>query len=235
MYSGRSADALAEIAQIARKSRSVADERTALFARTSLDIYTGDMTHALASLDAQHAVAQKAGDTLGMVGDLQTKATVLTEMGKADEAAAVLEDAAKLTEQSNLPGPIKSNIGLAQHNGLARAALAKKDLAAARQHAEAFASGARASGNPNQVRQSHELAGMIALAASQWDTAIAELQQANLQNAYNRYRLCQAYAGKGDTARAKEECTAAAQFNPLPELNYSFIHAKAKKMAGTGS
>jgi hypothetical protein len=76
---------------------------------------------------------------------------------------------------------------------------------------------------------------MIALSAREWDTAVAELQQANQQNAYNRYRLCQAYAGKGDMAKAKDECTVAAHFNPLPELNYSFIHAKAKKMAGASS
>jgi tetratricopeptide (TPR) repeat protein len=235
MYSGKTAAAAAEIAQITKKSRSVADQRTALFTTTSLHIYTGNMAQALASLDAQHAVAQKAGDTLGMIGDLQAKATVLTEMGKADDAQAVLEQVLKLTDQSNLPDPIKSNIRLFHHNGLARAALARKDLAAARQHAGAFASAATASGNANQVRQSHELSGMIALAARQWDTAIAELQQANRQNAYNLYRVCQAYAGKGDMAKAKEECTAAAHFNPLPELNFSFIHARAAKMAATGS
>ena len=73
---------------------------------------------------------------------------------------------------------------------------------------------------------------MIALQEKNWDTAIAELQQASQQNAYNLYRPCVAYQGKGDAAKAKEQCTAAAQFNPLPELNFSFIYARAAKMAG---
>ena len=47
-----------------------------------------------------------------------------------------------------------------------------------------------------------EIAGRLALAEKRWDAAIAELDQANLLNPYNRYRLSQAYAGKGDAAKA---------------------------------
>jgi hypothetical protein len=38
--------------------------------------------------------------------------------------------------------------------------------------------------------------------------------------------------GKREQAKAKEACTAAAHFNPRPELNFSFIHAKAARAAG---
>ncbi len=41
--------------------------------------------------------------------------------------------------------------------------------------------------------------------------------------------------GKGDTASAAEHSDGAAHFNPLPELNFSFIHAKAAKIAATKS
>jgi tetratricopeptide (TPR) repeat protein len=84
---------------------------------------------------------------------------------------------------------------------------------------------------PSQVRQAHELSGMIALAEKDYDRAITELQQANQQNPQNLYRLCQAYQGKGDNAKAKEFCSKAAGFNSLPQLNYAFIRAKAQKMA----
>ncbi len=235
MYSGKAADAAAEIEQIAKKARSDADRRNAMFATTSLAIYTGKMDEALASLDQQHALGAKSGDTLGMVGDLQAKAAVYTEMGKPAEAQKMLEQVLKLSEDSTLPDAIKANNRLFQHNGLARVALARKDIAAARQEADAFAKVALASGNPAQARQAHELMGMIALQEKNWDAAIQELQQASQQDAYNLYRLCQAYQGKGDTAKATEQCTAAAHFNPLPELNFSFIHAKAAKMAGAKS
>ena len=232
MYSGKAADAAAEIEQIAKKARSDADQRTAMFATTSLAVYTGKMDQALASLDQQYALGAKSSDTLGMVGDLQAKAAIYTEMGKPAQAQAAYEQALKLADGSTLPDAIKANVHLFQHSSLARVALARKDVATAKQEADAFSTVALASNAPGQTRQAHELAGMIALQEKNWDAAISELQQANRQDAYNLYRLCQAYQGKGDKPKATEQCTAAAHFNPLPELNFSFIHAVAAKMAG---
>ena len=85
--------------------------------------------------------------------------------------------------------------------------------------------------NTLQVRQVHELAGRIALAEKDNDTAIAELQQASLQDPRNLLRLSVAYESKGDTAKAQEFLAKAAGFNSLPQLNYAFVRAKAQKMA----
>ena len=72
---------------------------------------------------------------------------------------------------------------------------------------------------------------MIAVARKDFDTAISELQQANQQTPQNLYRMCQAYQGKGDAAKATEYCKNAAEFNSLPQLNYAFVRTKASKMA----
>jgi uncharacterized protein (DUF39 family) len=47
------------------------------------------------------------------------------------------------------------------------------------------------------------LAGVIALAEKNYDSAIAELEQANLQNPRNLYRLYEACQGKGDSAKTR--------------------------------
>ncbi|MDQ2869514.1 MAG: hypothetical protein M3S32_02135 [Acidobacteriota bacterium] len=78
----------------------------------------------------------------------------------------------------------------------------------------------------------HELDGIIALAEKDYDKAIAELQQANQQNPQDLYRLCQAYQGKGDGAKAADFCRQAAEFNSLPNQNYAFVRTKAKAGAG---
>jgi tetratricopeptide (TPR) repeat protein len=85
-----------------------------------------------------------------------------------------------------------------------------------------------------QVKLAHELAGRIALAQKDYDKAIAELEQANLQDPRNLYRLGQAYDAKGDHAKGQEFYGNAAKFNSLPALNYAFIRAKAKKQAKKG-
>ena len=235
MYSGKTAEAAAEIKHIAEKARNDGEQRTGMFAMTSLAVYTGRMDEALASLNKQYALGEKSTDTLGMVGDLQARATVLTEMGKAAEAQAALDKALKLAESSTLPDAIKANIALFHHSGTARVALARKDVTAAKTEAAEYSKTALSSGNSFQVKQAHELAGMIALQEENWDTAISELEQASQQNAYNHYRMCLAHQGKGDMAKAAEHCGVAAHFNPLPELNFSFIHAKAAKLATPGS
>jgi len=80
------------------------------------------------------------------------------------------------------------------------------------------------------VKLAHELAGRIALAQKEYDTAIAELEQANQQDPRNLYRLGQAYQAKGDKDKAQKLYADAAGFNSLPALNFAFIRVKAQKM-----
>jgi len=174
-------------------------------------------------------LGEKTNDVAGMTGDLQLKGNILLEMGKPDEAKAAYERLLKMTSESSLSQEIKDNATLFHHYNLARVAIAKKDLTTAKTEAEAFRKGTETSKNPFQTKQAHQLLGMIALEAKDFDTALAELQQSNLQNPYDLYRICQAYQGKGDMGKAKEFCTKAATFNSLPQLNLAFIRARAAK------
>ena len=159
MYSGKAADAAAEIQQIAKKARSDADQLTAMFATTSLDVYTGKMAQAVASLDQQHAVAAKRVDTFAMIAGLQAKAAIYTEMGNAAQAQAMYDQVITLVDASTLSEAAKANQHLFHHNALARVALTRKDIAAAKTEADAFAKVALGSGSPGQARQAHELGG----------------------------------------------------------------------------
>jgi tetratricopeptide (TPR) repeat protein len=71
--------------------------------------------------------------------------------------------------------------------------------------------------------------GLIAMEEKDYDKAVSELKQANQQNPYDLYRLCQAYSAKGDAAAAKEQCGKAANFNSLPAIQYAFVRTKAMK------
>lgn len=230
MYQGKPEDAAAELQKITDKARSDAERRTALFALTVVDVDSGKMDKALAEVDKQYALGEKTNDIPAMAGDLQLKGNIMLEMGKPDEAKALYERGLKMTEDSNLSQEIKDNAKLFHHYNLARVALAKKDLTTAKTQAEAFRKGTETLKNPFQTKQAHELLGMIALEAKDYDNAVAELQQANQQNPYDLYRLCQAYQGKGDMGKAKEFCTKAATFNSLPQLNLAFIRTRAAKV-----
>ena len=229
MYQGKPDEASAELQKITDKARSDAERRTALFALTVVEADSGKLDAALAEVDKQYALGEKTNDVAGMTGDLQLKGNILLELGKPDDAKAAFERLVKMTDDSTLSQEIKDNTKLFHHYNLTRVALAKKDMATAKTEADAFQRGTASLKNPFQTKQAHELAGMIALEAKDYDAALSELQQANQQNPYDLYRICQAYQGKGDAGKAKEFCTKAATFNSLPQLNLAFIRAKAAK------
>ena len=232
MYSGKPQEAAAELQTMAEQARNDGELRTALFGMAVLASDQGKFDQALAAIDKEFAVAEKKGDTASMAADLQAKARILEQMQKHDAAAKEFDRSLQLVQDSNLSQELKNNATLQHHFNAASVAIGKKDLAAAKSHAEEFRKGAEARKNDAQLKQAHELAGRIALAEKDNAKAITELEQSNLQNPQNLYRLSQAYRGNGDAAKAQEYLKKAAEFNSLPALNYAFIREKAQKEAG---
>ena len=232
-YKGNASDAQAELQKITQKARSDGERRTALFGQMVVAVDSGKLDQALAEVEKQYALGQKSNDVPAMAGDLQLKGNILLEMGRHDDAKKAFDQALKTTTDSNLSQEVKDNAARVHRYNLARVAIAKKDLATAKTESEAFRTAAEAAKNANQLKQAHELAGRIALEEKNYDTAITELAQANQQNPDVLYLLGQAYQGKGDAAKAKENFTKAAKFNSLPQLNYAFVRNKAEKALAT--
>jgi tetratricopeptide (TPR) repeat protein len=231
MYQGKPDEATAELQKISERARSDGERRTGLFALTVVDIDSGKLDKALEDMDKQYALGEKTNDIPAMTGDLQLKGNILLEMGRSDDARALFDRTLKLTQESSLSQEIKDNSKNFHHYNLARVALGKKDFATAKTEAEEFRKGTDAAKNAVQVRQAHELTGMVALEEKDYDKAVTELLQSNQQNPYDLYRLCLAYQGKGDKDKAKDFCTKAANFNSLPQANLAFIRTKAAKTA----
>jgi tetratricopeptide (TPR) repeat protein len=235
MYSGKPQEAAAELQSMADQARNDGELRTAYFAMAVLASDTGKFEQALAAMDKEFAVAEKKGDAASMAADLQAKGNILEQMGKHDAAAKEFERSLQLIQNSNLSQEIKNNATLQHHFNLAAIAIAQKDLASAKRHTEEFRKGAEAAKNSAQLKQAHELAGRIALAEKDYAKASSELEQSNLQNPQNLYRLSQAYRSQGNSAKAQDYLKQAAQFNSLPALPYAFVRTKAQKELGQKS
>src|SRR5688572_6674088 len=137
LYKGDATQATAELQKITDKARSDAERRTALFALTVVDVDSGKWDKALANVDQQYALGEKTNDVPGMTGDLQLKGNILLEMGKFDDAKAQFEKGLKMAQASGLSPEIKDNARLFHHYNLARVALGKKDLPAAKREGDA--------------------------------------------------------------------------------------------------
>jgi tetratricopeptide (TPR) repeat protein len=232
LYSGKPAEAEKELAEFSRKARTDGERRTAMFARMVVHLDSGQAAKALADVEERYALAEKGKDVAAMAVDRGLKGLILVETGKPDAAKKEFDAGYQLIQDSSLSQEIKDNAKLVHHYNLARVAVAKNDLAGAKKESDEYRQGAATAKNPFTVKTAHELDGIIALAGKDWNKAITELEQANPQNPQNSYRLCQAYMGKGDAAKAGELCVRAAEFNVLPNVNYALVRVKAK--AGTG-
>jgi len=231
LYTGKATEAKAELQKMADQARNDGELRTAYFGMAVVVSDSGKLKEALQLMDKEYAVAEKTNDVASMAADLQAKGNILVEIPRYDEAQRQFDRSFQMIQASGQSQGIKDNAKLLHHFNLAEIAIGKKDYAAAKAHAEEFRQGAEATKNSAQVKQFHELEGRIALGEKDYDKAIAELQQANLQNPANLYRLSQAYQAKGDSDKAHGYLIQAANFNSLPALNYAFIRVKAQKLA----
>ncbi len=231
LYAGKAAEAQAELQKMAEQARNDGELRTAYFGMAVVASDGGKFDQALQAMDKEYAVAEKINDVVSMAADLQAKGNILYDIPRYDEAQRVFDRSFQMIEASNQSQEIKGNAALLHHFNLAAIAIGKKDYAAAKAHAEEFRQGAETTKNSAQIKQSHELAGRIALGEEDYEQAIAELEQANLQNPANLFRLSQAYQAKGDSAKAQDYLTKAADFNSLPALPYAFIRVKVQKLA----
>jgi tetratricopeptide (TPR) repeat protein len=232
-YKGQPDQADSELKAMADAARNDGELRTAYFGMVVLASDGGQFDKALAMMDKEYAVAQKTNDVASMAADLQAEGNILMAAQKYDDAAKRFAKSLEITEASGLSEEMKNNARLQQNYDQATVAIAKKDYASAKTHAEAYRAGAEASKGNFRVRQAHELAGRIALAEKDYDKAIEELKQANEQDPLNLYRISLAYQAKGDTTQAHEFAKKSAEFYPLPQLNYAFVRGKAEKAAGS--
>ena len=231
LYAGKPDDAQAELQKMADQARNDGELRTAYFGMAVIASDQGKFGNALQAMDKEYAVAQKTNDVASMAADLQAEGNILSEIPRYEEAQRKFDRSLQMIQASAQSQEIKDNAKLLHDFNLAAIAIGKKDFAAANNHAEEFRKGAELRKNSAQIKQSHELSGRIAFGQKDYAKAIAELEQANLQDPRNLYRLSQAYQAKGDDTKGQDYLTKAAYFNSLPALNYAFVRRKAQKLA----
>jgi tetratricopeptide (TPR) repeat protein len=113
-------------------------------------------------------------------------------------------------------------------NAQARIAARRGSAADARTHSAAMKALLDKGENDNERPQYQYLLGYVALEAGNYDNAIAELQKANLDDAFVLGLLARAYEKKGDAAKAAEYHNKALG-RPGHSINTAFAHQWAKK------
>ena len=229
MFLGRGADARKQFARVSSVARNEGEKRQALFWAATSYVHEGQTNAAMAEVQKMLAIATAGGDHGAAAGDHNLMGNILLEAGQADLAAAQFKAQLEASARSSAPAETRAQVKRNALYDQARVALARRDVAAAKVLARSYESQVAAHQVPFEVRQSHELAGLIALAEKRHAVAATELARANQQDPRVLYHLGVALDGKGDKAGARKALRGAADFNALGG-NYAFVRRKARAL-----
>jgi tetratricopeptide (TPR) repeat protein len=130
-------------------------------------------------------------------------ARVYLESGDLDNALKWYQTGYETAKrQRNLSEADRNLAEMRWHHAQARIAARRGNIAEAREHAATVKSLVEQGAETMPVYQ--YLAGYVAFYAKDYDTAVAELQKANLQDPFILSLIAQSYEKKGDAAQARE-------------------------------
>jgi tetratricopeptide (TPR) repeat protein len=230
IYLGQPQKARETYARLASIARNSGEKRAAYLQTAYTYIGEGNTDAAVGEVEKMKAIAKADGDTVSLSGDANLLGNIYLEAERPDEAKAQFAEALKLAEAASTPADVKEAARRQDAFDMARVALAKGDLAGAQANADAYAAAVAQRKVPFEVRQSHELLGLVALQGKDYAKAAAELSQANLLDPRVQFHLARAYQGKGDAKAAREAARQAADHNGL-NFNYAYVRGKAKELA----
>jgi tetratricopeptide (TPR) repeat protein len=231
IFAGRGDQAREAFAKLGTVARNVAEKRQALLWTAVSYTHEGNWEAALGALDQLAAAGVESKDPALIAADHNLRGTFLLEAGKPDAAAKAYELAAETIAKATVPDAAKEQAARTALYNRARVALAKKDRATARATLDAYRTAVAPRQLPFEVRQVHELAGMIALDEKRPADAVTELAHANQQDPRILFLLATAHAAAGNADKAKALYTEVRDWNALA-VNHGFVKAKAAKALG---
>jgi tetratricopeptide (TPR) repeat protein len=232
MYQGKHKEALEQFQKEYDQALSDGDRQDALSNMAACFVDEGKFSEALEKISKITSLDEKRGDQAAMAENAETWGYLLLNAGKVEEAKAKFAKALELEQQSAVPDATKKSFELGNDGRMALVAGAKKDFETAKKEAELMRTGFEALSNPNRVQAAHEVMGIISLEQKNYDEAISQLNEANLQSPYVMFQLAKAYAGKKDAVKAKEYYQKVANANTLPDLQYALVRKQAKMALG---
>jgi tetratricopeptide (TPR) repeat protein len=228
IFAGKGDEARATLKQALSKARTDGEKRALWFWMSETYAHEERWTDAIKSIEEEKKIADASGDLVSASQDVNFIGNLLLGAGKPAEAAQKFEESLKMVDRSKAKDSTKEAAHRNHLFDMGRVAVLKGDLATARATAAKYTAAVDAKKVPFELRQAHELAGLVAVHAKEWDSALAELGKAGTQNPRVTYLTGLAWQGKGDQAKAAEAFRAVADYNQLNGL-YGFVRPQARR------
>jgi tetratricopeptide (TPR) repeat protein len=221
--------ARATFARLTGVARTTGERRAAHNWTAASYVQEGLSDKAIAELEKAAALAKAEGDMATVSNDLNQIGDILREAGRPADALAKYRESLEVMNKALVPEEVKT---ATRRNTLfeeGRLAALTGDLPTAKSRLKDYAAQAKAKQVPFEIRQQHELSGLIALAEKRPAEAVSDFEKANQQDPRVLYLLAQALQAAGDGARARSMATRAATLNTL-NFNNAYVRAKARRL-----
>ena len=226
---GRGEAARATFAKLRQVARNDGERRQAITWTALSYTHEAAWDKALAEVDKLVAIAATAKDLATLAGDHGFAAAILLEAGRIDAAATKYKLVLDAIDRATLPESVKQAVHRNAVASDARVALARGDLATAKAKTTEYGKQVAVAKVPFELRQHHELLGLIALNEKLYSRAVTELGQANPRDPRIMYWTAVALRFNNEIKQSRAMAAKAANFNGLAP-NYGYVRAKAKAL-----
>jgi len=212
------------------EAKNDGERRFALFTKAVVCVDEGDMDGAMVEMQKEYNIAKNINDASSMNADLTTMGNILYEAGRYDEAKIKYDEALKVMESSKLAEEVKENTSRLNIYNNARIELMTGKTDEAKKMAIEFQTKAEKANNTFQIWLAHYLNGLIALKVDDYQIALSEFENANMQNPQTYYYIAVTYSQEGNVDEAKKYADKCANFNALININQAFVRNQANNM-----
>ncbi|NQV50989.1 MAG: tetratricopeptide repeat protein [Candidatus Marinimicrobia bacterium] len=218
-----------ELQELKRIAQNYTILRQALFAQAVSYLSEGDFETALETMNEAMEIAIANEDVANISNDLTLIGNGYLELGHPETALLYYKSSIKVIYESELQPAIIENATTNYKYNVSRAYAAQGKFKKARDMAESYNKLAAVNMNPVQIKQGHQLNGIVALSENKYEEAINELGLANQLNPYNLYRIGQAYFGLGQDDQGTLFMQRAEELNALNSFDQSIVLSKTRK------
>ncbi len=202
--------------------------RQAFMAEAISYVSEGNIETALEIMNVALEIAITNEDVANISNDLTLIGNGYLELGYPETALLYYKSSIKVIYESDLQPAIIENSMTNYNYNVSRAYVGQGNFKKARDMAESFNKIAAVNMNPVQIKQGHQLNGIIALSEKKYQEAITELGFANQLNPYNLYRIGQAYFGLGQDDQGTLYMQRAEELNALNSFDQAIVLSKTR-------
>lgn len=187
----------------------------------------GNMDKALAVNEQRREMAEKAGDSLLLIGVHTTAGYILAESGKLEDAAKQFEKADQLRNDSSLTATVRENRRFGEMQNHARLLIARLEFDPAKTQVEEIRQYVASRKNTTQDRGYNETAGFLELGQKNYAKALEFFAKADPNDPYVWYYQAVAHEGAGNGKAASALYSKVTSWNQLDDTGYALVRSRA--------